>query len=82
MSNTEDGGSLTKTLFLTELMAQKIIQVMIPFVSEDWDFPETFNVTTAATSFVAEKLNLLLEIDRKTLKKTFFDNFDENIELN
>ena len=43
---------------------------------------EKFNVTTAATCFVAEKFNYLLQIDRKTLKKTFFNNLDENIELN
>ena len=41
-----------------------------------------FNVTTAATCFVAEKRNYVLEIDRKTLRKTFFNNLDENIELN
>ena len=43
---------------------------------------EKFNVTTAATCFVTEKLNYLLEIDRKTLRKAFFNNLDENIELN
>ena len=32
--------------------------------------------------FVAEKLNYLLQIDRKTLRKAFFNNLDENIELN
>ena len=46
------------------------------------ELKEKFNVTTAATCFVAEKFNYLLEIDRKTLKKTFFNNLDENIELN
>ena len=61
------------------------------FASEDYDsligeflleLREKFNVTTAATCFVAEKLNYLSEINRKTLRKTFFNNLDENIELN
>ena len=61
------------------------------FASEDYDsligeflleLREKFNLTTAATCFVAEKLNYLLEIDRKTLRKTFFNNLDENIEFN
>ena len=61
------------------------------FASDDYDsligeflleLREKFNLTTAATCFVAEKLNYLLEIDRKTLRKTFVNNLDENIELN
>ena len=61
------------------------------FASEDYDslageflleLGEKFNVTAAATCFVADKLNYLLEVERKTLGKTFFNNLNEIIELN
>ena len=63
----------------------------IVFASEDCDslireflleLRKKFNLTTVATCFVAEKLNYLLKIDKKTLRKAFFNNLDENIMLN
>ena len=43
---------------------------------------EKLNVITAATCFIAEKINHLLKTDRRIFQKMLTDNLDKNINLN
>ena len=43
---------------------------------------ERFNVTTAASCFIAEKINYLLKIDKKIFQQMFTDHLDKNINSN